>query len=125
MHGRRLVKAILKSADSSSTIQALIPNIKPQRNRTGLLDKREKRIESVVLRTVRDTKMAREVEELYKYQCQICTETIITKAGRYAKSVHIKPLDKPHHGDDNSNNLFCLYPNPSCHLRQGIILNRR
>lgn len=82
--------------------------------------KDKKRIESVVLRIVRDTKIAREVKQLYNYQCQICSETIITKVGRYAEGAHIKPLGKPHNGDDNSNNLICLCPNHHVMFDKGL-----
>jgi putative restriction endonuclease len=36
---------------------------------------------------------------------------IKTKGGFYAEAAHIKPLGKPHNGDDNFNNLLCLCPN--------------
>jgi len=82
--------------------------------------KEKKRIESVVLRIVRDTKIAREVKQLYNYQCQICNETINTKVGRYAEGAHIKPLGKPHNGDDNTNNLICLCPNHHVMFDKGL-----
>lgn len=81
-------------------------------------DKRS--FESVVLRIVRDTKIAREVKKLYNYQCQICNETIITKAGRYAEGAHLRPIGKPHNGDDNLNNLICLCPNHHVMLDKGL-----
>jgi predicted restriction endonuclease len=41
----------------------------------------------------------------------VCGITILTKSGRYAEGAHIRPLGKPHDGDDNSDNLICLCPN--------------
>jgi putative restriction endonuclease len=73
--------------------------------------KEKKRKEGTVLRIVRDTKIAHEIKKLYNYECQVCGTTITTKAGRYAEGAHIKPLGKPHDGDDNSDNLICLCPN--------------
>ncbi len=75
-------------------------------------EKREKkRKEGTVLRIIRDTKIAHDIKKLYNYECQICGITITTKSGRYAEGAHIKPLGKPHDGDDNSDNLICLCPN--------------
>ena len=71
----------------------------------------KKRKEGTVLRIVRDTKIAHDIKKLYNYECQVCGITLITKSGRYAEGAHIKPLGKPHDGDDNSDNLICLCPN--------------
>lgn len=70
------------------------------------------RKEGTVLRIVRDTKIAREIKELYDYECQVCGNTISTPGdGRYAEGAHIKPLGRPHDGDDSRDNLICLCPN--------------
>jgi putative restriction endonuclease len=71
----------------------------------------KKRKEGTVLRIVRDTKIAHDIKRLYNYECQVCGITLIIKSGRYAEGAHIKPLGKPHDGDDNSDNLICLCPN--------------
>lgn len=71
----------------------------------------KKRKEGTVLRIVRDTKIAHDIKKLYSYECQVCGIALITKSGRYAEGAHIKPLGKPHDGDDNSDNLICLCPN--------------
>lgn len=73
--------------------------------------KLKQRRQGVVLRIVRDTKMAHEVKRLYDYKCQVCELSIPTKSGKYAEGAHIKPLGKPHDGDDTANNLLCLCPN--------------
>lgn len=71
----------------------------------------KKRKEGTVLRIVRDTKIAHDIKKLYNYECQVCRVTIKTKSGRYAEGAHIRPLGKPHDGDDNTDNLICLCPN--------------
>jgi putative restriction endonuclease len=73
--------------------------------------KEKKRKEGTVLRIVRDTKIAHDIKKLYNYECQVCGTTIKTKSGSYAEGAHIRPLGKPHDGDDNSDNLICLCPN--------------
>lgn len=73
--------------------------------------KEKKRKEGTVLRIIRDSKISNEIKKLYNYECQVCKTAIVTKSGRYAEGAHIKPLGRPHEGDDNSNNLICLCPN--------------
>ncbi|MFM7683911.1 MAG: YDG/SRA domain-containing protein [Bacteroidota bacterium] len=71
----------------------------------------KKRIHGTVLRIVRDTKIAHDVKSLYKHKCQVCDVAIPTKNGFYSEGAHIKPLGKPHNGDDSLANLICLCPN--------------
>lgn len=71
----------------------------------------KKRKEGTVIRIIRDTKIAHDIKKLYNCECQVCGITIATKSGRYAEGAHIRPLGKPHDGDDNSDNLICLCPN--------------
>ena len=71
----------------------------------------KKRIQGTVLRIVRDTKIAHDVKALYKHKCQVCEVAIPTKNGFYSEGAHIKPLGKPHNGDDSLANLICLCPN--------------
>ncbi len=82
-------------------------------------NKEKKRIEGTVLRIVRDTKIAQDIKLLYNYECQVCGITIPAKTGRYAEGAHIRPLGRPHDGDDNSNNLICLCPNHHVMLDKG------
>ncbi|MCT4171481.1 HNH endonuclease [Elizabethkingia anophelis] len=83
----------------------------PERIELRYSNKRTERKESTVLRIVRDTRIADDVKKLYNYECQVCGETIPTKSGGYAEGAHIKPLGRPHDGDDSSDNLICLCPN--------------
>jgi putative restriction endonuclease len=71
----------------------------------------KKRKEGTVIRIIRDTKIAGDIKRLYNYECQICGTPILIKSVRYAEGAHIKPLGKPHDGDDCSENLICLCPN--------------
>lgn len=69
------------------------------------------RKETTILRIVRDSKLTREVKELYTYHCQICEIRIEGSAGPYAEAAHIRPLGRPHNGPDHIENLLCLCPN--------------
>jgi putative restriction endonuclease len=71
----------------------------------------KKRKAGTVLRIIRDTKISYNIKQLYNYECQVCSTTILTKSGRYAEGAHIKPLGRPHDGDDSIDNLICLCPN--------------
>jgi len=79
-----------------------------------------KRKESVVLRIIRDTKTSLDVKRLYAFECQVCGIAIKTKNGHYAEGAHIKPLGKPHNGDDCIDNILCLCPNHHVMLDKGI-----
>jgi putative restriction endonuclease len=73
--------------------------------------KETKRKQGTVLRIVRDTQISGDIKKLYEYQCQVCSTALKTKTGLYAEGAHIKPLGKPHNGDDISDNILCLCPN--------------
>lgn len=73
--------------------------------------KEQRRKQTTILRIVRDTKIAHDIKKLYNYECQVCGVVLEIKSIRYAEGAHIKPLGKPHNGEDNSNNLLCLCPN--------------
>lgn len=75
------------------------------------IKKETKRKEGVILRIIRDTTIAHDIKKVYNYECQVCRRTINTKSGRYAEGAHIRPLGRPHHGQDNTDNLLCLCPN--------------
>ena len=73
--------------------------------------KKKRRKFGTVLRIVRDTKISSDLKKIYKFKCQVCGTAIKTKNGFYAEGAHIKPLGKPHDGDDSVANLICLCPN--------------
>ena len=73
--------------------------------------RQKRRRAGTVLRVVRDSKLSGDVKKLYGYACQVCGLAIATKRGLYAEGAHIRPLGKPHDGDDCVGNLLCLCPN--------------
>ncbi|MEM1260671.1 MAG: YDG/SRA domain-containing protein [Bacteroidota bacterium] len=81
--------------------------------------KDKKRQSGTVLRIVRDSKISLDLKRLYHYRCQVCNTAIKTKSGFYAEGAHIKPLGKPHNGDDSIANLLCLCPNHHVMLDKG------
>ena len=73
--------------------------------------KEKKRVVGTILRIVRDSKISNSIKQLYNHKCQVCSTSIKTKHGYYSEGAHIKPLGKPHNGDDSISNLICLCPN--------------
>jgi putative restriction endonuclease len=80
----------------------------------------KKRVKGTILRIVRDTKIAHDLKVLYKHRCQVCNIAIPTKNGLYSEGAHIKPLGKPHNGDDSLANLICLCPNHHVMFDKGV-----
>ncbi|MCP9234706.1 YDG/SRA domain-containing protein [Lewinella sp. JB7] len=70
-----------------------------------------KRVETRITRIIRDTRLSKQVKEMYDFKCQVCKTRIETNAGPYAEAAHIKPLGAPHNGPDDLSNLLCLCPN--------------
>ena len=68
-------------------------------------------VESTVVRRIRDTELSREIKELYHHSCQVCGVRIEIPGGAYAEGAHIKPLGRPHLGEDTADNLLCMCPN--------------
>ncbi|TFD88575.1 HNH endonuclease [Cryobacterium lactosi] len=65
-----------------------------------------------VSRRIRDSQLAREVKKLYDYSCQVCDQAIPTSNNSfYAEGAHVRPLGRPHLGDDALTNILCLCPN--------------
>jgi len=91
---------------------AYLPKIRTHNIRLGEhVSSEKKRVKTSLFRVVRDTEKAKAIKDLYDFKCQVCSLAIKTKNGFYAEAAHIKPLGKPHNGDDNFNNLLCLCPN--------------
>jgi putative restriction endonuclease len=78
------------------------------------------RIPTTILRIVRDTKLSLEIKTLYNYSCQVCGTIISVRGVRYAEAAHIRPLGKPHNGQDKPDNIICLCPNHHVMLDKGI-----
>lgn len=83
--------------------------------------KPKERVKGTILRIVRDTKITRKLKDLYKNKCQICNQAIPTQDGFYSEGAHIKPLGRPHNGDDSLENLICLCPNHHVMFDKGVI----
>lgn len=71
----------------------------------------KRRAKGTILRIVRDSKIATDLKKVYGYKCQVCSLAINTSNGYYAEGAHVRPLGKPHNGDDSIANLLCLCPN--------------
>ncbi|AJH14544.1 YDG/SRA domain-containing protein [Myroides profundi] len=91
--------------NSSDIASALISDINPVEQVTT------QRKETTILRVVRDTNVSKEVKKLYNHQCQVCGVILEIDTLRYAEGAHIKPLGKPHDGEDKLDNILCLCPN--------------
>jgi putative restriction endonuclease len=81
-----------------------------------------RRVAGTTLRRVRDTAMTRRIKALYKFRCQMCATTMTLPGGvTYAEGAHIRPLGKPHDGDDVEGNVLCLCPNDHLLLDRGAV----
>ena len=67
-------------------------------------------------RILRDTALARNIKDLYRYRCQFCDCDALHLANGipYAEAHHIKPLGSHHKGLDVPGNILCVCPN--CHV---------
>ncbi|MGA2263631.1 MAG: HNH endonuclease [Acidobacteriota bacterium] len=80
------------------------------------------RIQSMVMRVVRDTAQSRALKERYDYRCQVCqTRIIIGDDEFYAEVHHIRPVGGAHHGLDSFENMLVLCPNHHAMFDLGII----
>lgn len=92
----------------------------PEAIELGYGNNEARRKEGTVLRIIRDTKVTRHIKNLYNYECQACGDTINTKSGKYAEGAHVKPLGRPHNGDDSIDNVICLCPNHHIMFDKGL-----
>ncbi|WP_132053133.1 YDG/SRA domain-containing protein [Pseudocnuella soli] len=69
------------------------------------------RVKTTTLRVVRDTSLSKAVKRMYGYKCQICDTRIEVRNVPYAEAAHIRPLGRPHNGNDAPENILCLCPN--------------
>ncbi len=74
-------------------------------------------------RIIRDTKVTREIKEIYDDRCQICgVDLPVSKPyEKYSEGAHIKPLGRPHNGLDVLANILCLCPNHHVQFDYGYI----
>ncbi|MFF4816912.1 YDG/SRA domain-containing protein [Kitasatospora sp. NPDC001309] len=69
------------------------------------------RLETIVQRIVRSTKVANHVKRAHKFTCQVCGIRLATRTGAYAEAAHVRALGRPHNGPDVAANVLCLCPN--------------
>ncbi len=70
------------------------------------------RVQTTVVRVVRDTQLSDRVKRCHDYRCQICGQTVALADGSgYAEGHHVQPLGSPHNGPDVMENIICLCPN--------------
>lgn len=107
--GYKICRFLLRYSNTGNS-QSQLFNLKLQKTRK----------ETVILRIVRDTKIAVEIKRLYNFRCQVCNISIPTKSGHYAEGAHIKPLGLPHDGEDSLQNILCLCPNHHVMFDKGM-----
>ena len=70
------------------------------------------RIPTTVLRTVRDTALARLIKAQCKHLCQVCHIPLVQADGsNYVEAHHVRPLAARHGGNDRADNIIVLCPN--------------
>lgn len=80
------------------------------------------RIETVVSRIIRDTKLSRSIKAKVEWRCQICGVRLLLPNGRfYAEGHHIVPLGGGHSGLDSEENIIILCPNHHTEFDYGCI----
>jgi putative restriction endonuclease len=97
-------------------------NLHEDENPSSLLTnaKETKRSYVTILRIIRDTRISREIKDLYNYTCQVCGIMISLRDIKYAEAAHIKPLGQPHGGQDTKDNVICLCPNHHVMFDKGM-----
>ncbi|MEV4253143.1 YDG/SRA domain-containing protein [Spirillospora sp. NPDC049652] len=69
-----------------------------------------------------DRLLAHELQVIYKFECQICGETLFGPGKiPFASTVHIRGLGIPHRGTDSHGNMLCLCLNHAALFRSGAI----
>ena len=78
---------------------------------------------TTISRRIRDSALTRRVKSLYNHQCQICDMAIPgVGGGLYSEGAHVRPLGRPHLGQDALDNLLCLCPNHHTQLDIGGLI---
>jgi putative restriction endonuclease len=103
------VERALLSEDPPETTQPRMPT-----KRTPAGNEFPQRSWLTTTRIARSTLIGDWVKRLHDFTCQICGTRLVTPAGAYAETCHIKPLGRPHNGPDVPENILCLCPN--CHV---------
>lgn len=80
------------------------------------------RIETLVSRIIRDTKLSREVKSENSWKCQICDMSIKLNNGNYySEGHHLQPLGGEYQGPDIKGNIIIVCPTHHTELDYGVI----
>jgi len=74
-----------------------------------------------VSRSIRNTKIANELKDVYNYKCQVCGEQRKINSSGYAEAHHIHPLGDDPPGPDVKSNLLVLCPNHHADFDFGML----
>jgi putative restriction endonuclease len=75
---------------------------------------------STITRRVRDSALSRDLKKMYKFACQVCGTRVPGVDDRfYSEGAHVRPLGRPHLGNDAIENLLSLCPNHHAQLDIG------
>lgn len=114
-----------KVREYHSTIKNVLNDIKVGYNLSDFpidINEPPERIESTIYRVLRDTKITRELKEIYKNECQICGDFLkIGKDKYYSEAHHIIPLGGNHKGLDKKDNILILCPKHHVLLDYGVV----
>ena len=78
-----------------------------------------KKIRTKVYRSLRDTRLVRQLKRVHQDRCQICGTVLVIGEFSYSEGHHIKPLGKD--GPDVAGNILILCPNHHVLLDYGAI----
>jgi len=67
------------------------------------------KVETKIIRTLRDTEIVRSLKSLHDNKCQICSTTLAIGKKNYSEGHHILPLGE--NGPDIASNILILCPN--------------
>lgn len=76
-------------------------------------DEKNPRSKKILIdRLVRETKISRELKNLYQNRCQVCGKRIRNGKNEFiSEGHHLKPFNRIHLGDDSKSNMLILCPN--------------
>ena len=62
-------------------------------------------------RVLRDSLLVQDLKIRYAFRCQLFGTRLELRSGYYCEAHHLKPLGRPHHGPDLTENLIVVCPN--------------
>ncbi|OKJ16785.1 YDG/SRA domain-containing protein [Kitasatospora sp. CB01950] len=72
------------------------------------------RVRREIQRTVRNSRVIRQVKSWHGGVCQLCGLAVVLPGGVYSEGAHIQALGDPYNGPDTTDNVLCLCP--TCHV---------